>query len=153
MDFESRAVRNLVELHEHELRRFLETWDRFLASGVALPEAHGDEAYASREALVTHVVRAARGYLTWIGQCVGRPVTDVDLESDPSRVAPQARAFAEGVLLAWRRHLAALAEAELGPTLFRTNWGEFFSVETMLEHALAHPMRHRIQLERLMAGA
>ena len=49
--------------------------------------------------------------------------------------------------------LPALADPELGPTLFRTRWGEFFSVETMLEHAVVHPMRHRIQLERALAGA
>jgi len=150
MDFKSRAVWSLVELHEHELRRFLDVWERFVASGAPMPEAHGDESYASHEALVTHVVRAARGYLTWIGECVGRPVTDVDAESDPSKVAPRARALAESVLGAWRSHFAGLLDAELGPTLFRTHWGEFFSVETMLEHALVHPMRHRIQLERLM---
>lgn len=150
MDFKSRAVRSLVELHEQEMRRFLDVWDRFVASSAPMPEAHGDESYASRETLVTHVVSAARGYLTWIGECVGRPVTDVDAEKDPMRVAPRARAFAEGVLAAWRRHFAALADAELGPTLFKTRWGEFFCVETMLEHALAHPMRHRIQLERLI---
>ncbi len=117
-----------------------------------MPEAHGDESYASRDALVTHVVSAARGYLTWIGECVARPVTDVSAERDPAKIAPRARPFAEAVLAAWRRHLSSLADAELGPTLFRTRWGEFFSVETMLEHALAHPMRHRIQLERLVAS-
>ena len=143
MEFQSRAVRTLVEIHEHELRRFLDVWDSFAASDVPMPEARGDESYASRETLVTHVVGAARNYLTWIGECVGRPVTDVDGERDPAKIAPRARAFAEEILAAWRRHLAALADAG----------GEFFSVETMLEHALVHPMRHRLQLERALAGA
>jgi len=151
MEFQSRAVRTLVEIHEHELRRFLDVWDSFAASDVPMPEARGDESYASRETLVTHVVGAARNYLTWIGECVGRPVTDVDGERDPAKVAPKARPFAEAILAAWRRHLAALADPELGPTLFKTRWGEFFSVETMLEHAVVHPMRHRIQLERALA--
>lgn len=31
----------------------------------------------------------------------------------------------------------------------KSRWGQ---VEQMLEHAVVHPMRHRIQLERLMAG-
>jgi len=31
-----------------------------------------------------------------------------------------------------------------------SQWGEPYTVEQMLEHALVHPMRHRIQLERLM---
>jgi hypothetical protein len=31
MDLQSRGGGTLVELHEHERRRFLETWDRFEA--------------------------------------------------------------------------------------------------------------------------
>jgi hypothetical protein len=30
----------------------------------------------------------------------------------------------------------------------RSRWGEDYSIEQMLEHAIVHPMRHRIQLER-----
>lgn len=30
---------------------------------------------------------------------------------------------------------------------FTTNWGETMAVETMMEHALVHLMRHRRQLE------
>ena len=33
MEFSSRAVRSLVELHEQELRSFLDVWKRFVASG------------------------------------------------------------------------------------------------------------------------
>src|SRR5439155_1588930 len=78
---------------EHGLRRFLDVWDGFAASDVPMREARGGESYASRETLVTHVVGAARNYLTWIGECVGRPVTDVDGERDPAKVAPKARPF------------------------------------------------------------
>jgi hypothetical protein len=148
-DFKSRAVRSLVELHEFEMLRFLDAWDRFVECGAPMPDARGDESYASPDTLVTHVVSAGRGYLTWVGECVGRPVTDVSAERDPARIGPHPRSFATGVLEAWRRHFAGLADSELGPTLFKTRWGEFFTVETMLEHALVHPMRHRIQLERL----
>jgi hypothetical protein len=150
MDYKSRAVRALVELHDSELRRFLDTWDAFVKSGAPMPEALGDESYASRDALVTHVVRAARNYLTWIGDCVKRPVKDVDMETEPAKIAPRFRAFAVSVLEAWPRHLSLLEDSEIQPTLFRTRWGEFFAIETMLEHAVCHPMRHRIQLERLM---
>jgi len=31
-------------------------------------------------------------------------------------------------------------------------WGEDYNIEQMLEHAVVHPMRHRIQLERLMSA-
>lgn len=151
MEFRSRAVRSLVELHELELRRFLDTWERFEAAGASMPEALEDPSYASREHLVSHAAGAARGYLTWIGENVGRPVTDLDLSRDPTQIAPRVRQHIEETLAGWRRHLAVLADDELTP-MHTSRWGEPYNVEQMLEHAVVHPMRHRIQLERILAG-
>jgi uncharacterized damage-inducible protein DinB len=150
--FKSNAVRSCVELHEVELRRFLDTWERFHASGAPLPVT-GDPAYQSPDHLKGHVLRAARNYLTWIGECVKRPATDVDLDADFLSVAQKGRAFMEEVLAAWRRHLASLDDQELAPDTHVARWGQAYTVEQMLEHAVVHPMRHRIQLERLMGAA
>ena len=149
-EFKSRAVRSLVDLHETEMRRFLETWDRFVASGAPMPDARGDADYQSRDHLVGHVVRAARNYLTWIGEQLGRPVKDVDMENDSLKIAPRFKAFVEEILAAWRRHLPAVEDAELEPATYKSRWGVLFSIESMLEHAVVHPMRHRYQLERLL---
>jgi uncharacterized damage-inducible protein DinB len=148
--FKSNAVRSLVELHEIELRRFYDTWERFCASGTALP-ATDDPSYASPQHLGGHAFRAARNYLTWIGEGVGRPVTDVDTETDPVKIAARGRAFMDEVLAAWRRHLAVLEDREM-TVQRKSRWGEDYTIEQMLEHAVVHPMRHRIQLERLMAA-
>jgi len=147
--FKSNAVRSCVELHEMELRRFYDAWRAFLVSAVALPETQ-DPNYASPDHLGGHVLRAARNYLTWIGECVGRPVTDVDLDNDTVSVAAKAEQFLEEVLAAWRRHLPVLEDAELETQGYRSRWGEPYTIEQMLEHAVVHPMRHRRQLERLM---
>jgi hypothetical protein len=149
--FESNAVRSCVELHEVELRRFCEVWERFCTSGTPLP-ATDDPSYASAEHLGGHVLRAARGYLTWMGEFVNRPVTDVDADTDPVSIARKGRAFVDEVLEAWRRHLARLEDRELTPATRKSRWGEDYTIEQMLEHAVVHPMRHRIQLERLMSG-
>lgn len=149
--FKSNAVRSCVELHEVELWRFYEVWERFCASDTQLPKTE-DPSYASAEHLGGHVFRAARGYLTWIGEFVGRPVTDVDADTDPLSIARKGRAFADGVLAAWRRHLALLEDGEMTPVTRKSRWGEDYTIEQMLEHAVVHPMRHRIQLERLMSG-
>src|SRR5262245_14740554 len=45
MEFKSRAVRSLVELHEQEMRSFLQVWKRFMEANAPMPEAHGDESY------------------------------------------------------------------------------------------------------------
>ncbi len=148
--FKSNAVRSCVELHEIELNRFYDTWQTFRASGTELPKTD-DPSYASVEHLGGHVFRAARNYLTWIMECVKRPVTDVDREDDRVAVARKGRVFVDQVLAAWRRHLATLEDPELAPVAFKSRWGEDYDVEQMLEHAIVHPMRHRIQLERLMA--
>jgi uncharacterized damage-inducible protein DinB len=153
MEFKSRAVMSLVELHEREMQSFLQVWNRFAASGAPMPEAHGDECYASRESLLGHALIAARGYLTRIGEWVGRPVTDVDTSMDPLDVAARASAFGEMVLAAYRRHLSLITTEELEPQTHRTRWGDLMSVEMLLEHAVVHPMRHRIQLERILQGS
>jgi uncharacterized damage-inducible protein DinB len=153
MDFRSRAVRSLVELHEVEMKSFLETWRRFVAADLPMPEAHGDQSYESRERLAGHVLMAARGYLTRIGEWVGRPVNDVDASQDPHEIVSRAPEFAGEILSAYRRHLAGITNEELEQQIHRTRWGELMSVENLLEHAVVHPMRHRIQLERILDGS
>ena len=152
MPIRSRAVRSLVELHEREMQSFLEIWRRFVASDLPMPEAHGDESYENRERLAGHVLMAARGYLTRIGEWVGRPVSDVDGSQDPYEIVSRASEFADDVLSAYRRHLAEISNEELEQQIHRTRWGELMSVENLLEHAVVHPMRHRIQLERILEG-
>ncbi len=152
MEYRSRAVRSLVELHEREMRAFLKVWRDFEASGFPVPEAHGDPNYESRERLGAHVLMAARGYLVRIGEWVGRPVTDVDDSKDADAIFARLAPFADEVLAAYPRHLAAVTDDELDKQVHRTRWGELMSVEMLLEHAVVHPMRHRIQLERILAG-
>lgn len=150
MDFQSRGVRALVELHERELRRFLEAWNRFVAANAPMPEALGDDSYKDREHLAGHVLMSARGYLTWIGKCVGRPVTDVDETRDPYAIVPRAADFMENVLAAWRNNLAHLRDEECAKEVYQSRWGEPYNIEQMLEHAVVHPMRHRLQLEKIL---
>ncbi len=152
MEFRSRAVRSLVELHEQELRSFLQVWRRFVEANLPMPEAHGDKSYESRERLAGHVLMAARGYLSQIGEWVSRPVNDVDGSQDPLDIAARAPRFSDDVLAAYRRHLAAVTAEELESQTHRTRWGDLMSVEMLLEHAVVHPMRHRIQLERILSG-
>lgn len=151
-EFRSRAVRSLVELHERELHEFIATWRRFCASGCAMPEAHGDPDYESADKLVTHVQAAARGYLTWIREVLEQPITDLPIVRDPAIVVPGIDGFIAETLEGWRRYLAPLEDAHLAPKQYLSRWGEPHTVEQMLEHAVVHPMRHRIQLERLIAA-
>jgi len=74
----------------------------------------------------------------------------VDASQDPYEIVKHAPEFAEGVLGAYRRHLAEITDQEMEQQVHRTRWGDLMSVEMLLEHAVVHPMRHRIQLERIL---
>jgi len=152
IEFRSRAVRSLVELHEVELRNFHATWRRFVASGKPMPVAGGNAHYEDAERLVAHVQAAARSYMLWIWERLEQPVEDLPLIRDPDIIVPRLEEFMEETLDGWRRHLAALEGAQMGPAQHISRWGEPHTIEQMLEHAVVHPMRHRIQLERIMAG-
>jgi hypothetical protein len=151
-EFRSRGVKSLVELHAIELRNFVATWKRFKAAGLPMPEARGDADYESPERLVAHVNGSARSYLLWIFEKLEDPIADLELIRDPAIIVPKLDAFMEETLAAWERHAARLENEQLAPAQYDSRWGEPFDIEQMLEHAVVHPMRHRIQLERLLAG-
>ena len=151
-EFRSRGVRSLVELHQQELREFVSAWRRFVASGKPMPEAHGDAHYESRERLVAHVQGAARSYLLWIWEVLERPIEGLPLIRDADAIVPRLDAFMAETLDGWRRHLAPLEDDQLSPRQYLSRWGEPHTIEQMLEHAVVHPMRHRIQLERILAA-
>ena len=149
--FRSRAVRSLVELHEPELRSFVATWRRFVASGRPMPDAHGDADYESPERLVAHVQGSARSYLLWIWEVLEQPIVGLPLIRDASVIVPRLDAFMEETLEGWHRHLEPLENEQLSPKQYVSRWGEPHTIEQMLEHAVVHPMRHRVQLERILA--
>src|SRR5438128_11148000 len=103
--FRSHAVRSLVELHHIELRGFLATWKRFVASGKSMPDASGDASYESPERLVAHVQGAARSYLLWIGEVLDLPIHDLERTRDAAVIVPRLEAFMEETLDGWERHL------------------------------------------------
>jgi len=148
--FRSRAVRSLVELHERELTAFVATWRRFVSSGWPMPEAHGDPDYETADRLVAHVQGSARSYLLWVWEVLERPIEGLPLIRDPSIIVPRLDEFMQETLDGWRRHLAPVENDQLAPKQYLSRWGEPHTIEQLLEHAVVHPMRHRIQLERIL---
>lgn len=147
-DYRSRGVRALVLLHERELRAFFVTWRRALAWGVRLPPTD-DPDCVSPEAMAHHVLRAARGYLTWSCEKLG--LGDPGAADAPAAAALEAEAdaYLEHLVERWR---AALRDApsERMVEVHTSRWGQPFTLESMLEHAVVHPMRHALQLEQHM---
>ncbi len=147
--FAYRGARALVILHERELRAFLPVWRAAKASGVPLP-ATSDEAYASYDALLRHVLRAAMRYLTWV--CTHLELPDPGVAEAPpvESIAAEAESYLEHVLDRWRDPLKALPEERFEDATYTANWGVPMTIEAMLEHAVMHPQRHALQLRELM---
>ena len=147
-DYRYRGARSLVLLHETALRELLPVWRRAKAAGIRLPSTK-DPDYASLETVLYHALRAARGYMTWLCEKLGLPDPGIDPAPDGLRVEQEAEGFIEHLLERWRLPLADIEEARFGAT-HKTRWGEDMTLESMLEHAVMHPLRHRFQLEELM---
>jgi uncharacterized damage-inducible protein DinB len=150
-EYRYRGARALVLLHEHHQRVFLFVWRRAREAGVRLPVTE-DRDYASLHTLLHHILRASRGYMTWI--CEKLVLPDPGIEAPPAveRIEEEAERFLTHVLEKWRIPLTDL-EAKIFEEIYETRWGELMSIEGMLEHAVMHPMRHSFQLEELMGKA
>ncbi len=144
------GARALVALHAKYLRAFLVTWRRADSEAVALP-ASANPNYASREALLAHVLSGAARYLTWMCEKLELPPPNLEERPDPGSIAARADEYLEDVLTAWEGPLHGLTEEMADGPVFESRWGVPYSIDAMLEHAVMHPIRHAHQLEELLA--
>jgi uncharacterized damage-inducible protein DinB len=150
MEFQSRGVYALVQLHEHEMRTLYRLWLEAKKREVELPKTD-DADYQSLDHLFRHPLRAARGYLRWMCEQLGRPDPGIPPAPEAAEIPEEAEGYMEAVLAAWRKHLAWMTDEVAGSeTTYKALWGAPYTIESMLEHAVVHPMRHRYQLARLM---
>ncbi|HEY3295500.1 MAG TPA: hypothetical protein VGL38_08675 [bacterium] len=150
-DYRYRGARAMILMHERAMAEFIATWRRAKAANLALPQTE-DPDYASLEALLHHVLRAARGYMVWMCEKLGLP----DPQIDPAPPAERVAAEAEGYLLhlnsRWRLPLVSIDEEAMSRPSYKSRWNMDYPIEAMMEHALVHPQRHRFQLEEMMMG-
>jgi hypothetical protein len=149
-DFRYRGARALVVLHERQLRRFLTTWREALAAGVQVPEP--DEwHYRSLHTILGHVLASARGYMLWLTQVLGLPDPAIDEVPADDELETRAEAYLEHLLERWRGPLRDVAPECFSDRAYTSKWGVEYCLDAMLEHAVAHPMRHGLQLEAWLA--
>lgn len=148
-EYQYRGARALVLLHERELREFVAVWRRAQAARVPLP-ATSDPDYVSLEAVLFHVLRAARGYMTWMCESLGLEDPGIAPPPPVERVAEEADAYLDHLLAGWRRPLAGVPGERFESPEFRSRWGVLYCIDAMLEHAVVHPQRHAFQLRELL---
>jgi hypothetical protein len=139
-------------LQMEEMRRLFVVWKRAKRIGVKLP-ATKDPAYESVDLLMRHPLRSCRGYLTWLCEVHGRPEPGVPDPPDAGKVSAAGTRYLDVLDAAWQKHMAWMPNKVLDSFAVHTSrWGQPMTTEAMFEHAVVHPMRHRFQLEELIAA-
>jgi len=147
-NYKFRGARALVLLHERQLREFLDVWREAKAKGVRLPKVE-DPDYQSLEHVLYHVLRAARGYMTWTCEKLNLPDPGIDPTPKVDVIEAKAEGYLNHVLERWRAPLADVDGKAFEPS-YKSRWGVDMCIESMLEHAVMHPTRHTLQLQELM---
>ena len=148
--YRSRAVRALVLLHEEHLRRFVQIWRLAVTTSVGLPST-ADPSYSSLGALGRHVLGAAGGYLVWTCEVLTLSDPGVRRAPDAAAMDREADDYLEHVLERWRGpQLREISDEQLEAPEYPSRWGTRYSIDSMLEHAVVHPIRHAFQLDELI---
>lgn len=150
----TRPALALAEEHEFERRRLYSLLPHFPAEACATGNVEAED---NLRGIMSHVTFAIFSYSCWLRRVLGRMSPDdekaqkADFLDQVQRITT-ASGFTDAAEWASRHYYDTLADLMPGDLdrEFKTNWGETMSVETMLEHALVHQMRHRRQLEVML---
>ena len=139
----------MVQLHEQHLHSFIKTWKKAKELNVKLPETT-DTDYESLEALLRHVLRAARGYITWLCDQVELPDPAIDPAPKSEKIESALHIYLEYLIEKWNHPLAVVPKEKFEDQLYTARWGVDYCIDAMMEHAVMHPIRHEFQLKNLI---
>jgi hypothetical protein len=147
--YEYEGARAIVELHEHSLWSFLETWKAAKAANVDLPKTD-DPSYVSLETLLCHVCACARGYMVWMCEVLSLPDPEIKAVPEPESIEKGVEDYLGHVSERWKEPLARVTEKQFYRPEYASRWKVNYCVDAMLEHAVMHPVRHEFQLRKLL---
>lgn len=150
--YRSGAIGALLDEYQRaleDLSKVIESIPDSLLPVVLDPQTQ-DETCRSFQTILSHVVHSGYGYATRIHNLKGFPMARPektfhravkDYITDLSTLF----SFTENVLL----ELNENELEQLDNTLkIKTEWGQLYDVEQMMEHAIVHILRHRRQIEK-----
>jgi hypothetical protein len=107
--------------------------------------------YASLEALGRRMLCARPGgYMIWMCEVLALPDPGIRSAPDASAVVRDADDYMEHVLERWRAPLWEVPSEKLATPEYPTRWQTRYCIDSMLEHAVMHPIRHAFQLDELL---
>ena len=111
-----------------------------------------DETMRSIQLIMQHVVRSSYGYINKIRKTMGIEVTAkapevVDSPADAIEKLTASLSYNAATFEGrWK-----MTDEELDAVTMLAAWNVNYTLEQMLEHAIVHILRHRRQIERLLA--
>jgi uncharacterized damage-inducible protein DinB len=108
-----------------------------------------DPDYQSIDHILAHVLRAGRGYMTWICEKLNYPDPQIEIAPTAETAEAEADTYLDYLLEKWKTPLAGMTEEDSNQ-VFKARWGTEMCIDSMLEHAVMHPIRHTFQLQELM---
>lgn len=148
-EYSYNGARSLVLLHEKHLTSCLKTWQKAKSLGINLPKTD-DRDYKSLDTLLRHILRAARGYMTWICEKLNLPDPEIEKTPAADRIEASADEYVSHLLERWRLPLVNVSEEKYHAQTYTSRWGVTYCIDAMLEHAVMHPIRHEFQLRNLI---
>ena len=145
------GARSLIILHEKYIHEFFNTWVEAKKCNITLPKTE-DEDYKTLETLLRHVLRSSGGYIKWI--CNKLDIPDPGIHETPPLLEIEEKAdnYILHLLEKWRIPLTNVSEKEFYSPAYKSNWGSNYCIDSMLEHAVMHPLRHSYQLQNLISS-
>lgn len=147
MDEYERAADDLVTL--------LNTLDAVTFTQI-LDNTTKDPDCRSVQTIMNHVVRATYGYANYIRQEFNETFeprkTNYNLQTpdDAVNALKQGLLYTEATLI--NKYKWKLTYKKLNQHIINTSWGQRFDIDQLLEHAIVHILRHRRQIEKLLAA-
>ena len=150
-EYKYNGARSLIILHEKYIIEFFNTWKEAKKLSIILPKTE-DQDYKSLEALLNHVLRSSRGYITWMCDKLTIPNPKIVEAPNTQIIEEKAEEYIIYLLSKWRTPLANVKENEFHTPAYKSNWGSHYCIDAMLEHAVMHPLRHSFQLQNLISS-
>lgn len=143
------AARTMVFLHSQYLQEFLVVWKKAKAAELILPETD-HPGYVSLDMLLKHVLGSARNYLVWICEQLNLPDPEIKPAPEAEKIEAEAEAYLKHLERQWRKPLSKIEETRFDKPVYMSEWGMEYSIDSMLEHAVMHPILHRVELVELL---
>ncbi|MCL4305664.1 hypothetical protein KJZ99_07095 [bacterium] len=147
--YKYRGARACVLMHEQFMQDFLDIWWASKSAEITLPQTT-DTDYQSLDHLLSHVLRSARGYMTWMCEKLNLPDPGIAEVPSLDEIEEHCDEYLEHLLEKWREPLANIPEDAFSG-MHKSRWGQDMAIEGMLEHAVMHPLRHSFQLEEILS--